>query len=256
MLKDFTKIPFDIIIQAGQSNSEGFAFGDAEKPYEPNPRVWYLNNDFTISTASERIVKNGICSNFSLAFAREYVEAGKLAEGRDLLIIRSAVGGTGFADKRWIPTGDLFLNMIDMVHTALDLNPENRLVALLWHQGETEAFFKASCELHYNQLSKFVNLTRSEFGAPDLPFIAGNFVPQWIGENPEMCAPVIEAMRLVCRDIGNSGFVESDGLLSNAEGVQAHPMGEGWEHDSIHFARNSIYILGERYFEKFVEIVG
>ena len=256
MLKDFTKIPFDIIIQAGQSNSEGYGFGDTEKPYENDSRIWYLNSDFTISIAAERVVNNGVCSNFSLSFAREYVAAGKLAEGRALLIIRSAVGGTGFADNRWNPTDDLFLNMMEMVHTAIELNSENKLVALLWHQGETETFFDPACEKHYNQLSRLIYLVRNEFSVPELPFIAGDFVPQWVEENSEKCAPIVEAMRLVCRDISNARFVESDGLLSNAQEVPVHPMGPCWDHDSIHFSRNSLYKLGERYFEKFVEIVG
>ena len=46
MLKDFSKEEFDIIIQAGQSNSEGCGVGDVENPYTPNDSIWYLNNDF------------------------------------------------------------------------------------------------------------------------------------------------------------------------------------------------------------------
>ena len=49
MLKDFTKESFDILIQAGQSNSEGYGFGPVDNPYQPNDRVWYLNGDFTIT---------------------------------------------------------------------------------------------------------------------------------------------------------------------------------------------------------------
>ena len=32
MLKDFSKENYDIIIQAGQSNSEGFGFGKTDAP--------------------------------------------------------------------------------------------------------------------------------------------------------------------------------------------------------------------------------
>ncbi len=79
MLKDFTKENFDILIQAGQSNSEGHSFGPADAPYEPNDLVWYLNGDFTISMAAEKVNGNEIQGNCGLSFAREYLAAGCLA---------------------------------------------------------------------------------------------------------------------------------------------------------------------------------
>lgn len=101
MLKDFAQEKFDIIIQAGQSNSEGYGFGPVDNPYTPDGRVWYMNENDTISLAVEKVAFNGIQANFGLPFAREYINAGYLAEGRSLLILRAAVGGTGFQDHRW-----------------------------------------------------------------------------------------------------------------------------------------------------------
>ena len=109
MLKDFTKEKFDIIIQAGQSNSEGYGFGPVDMPYEPNDLVWYLNGDFTISRATEVVTGNEIQSTFALPFAREYLKNGLLQDGRKLMILRCSVGGTGFLDHRWNMTGDLYL---------------------------------------------------------------------------------------------------------------------------------------------------
>ena len=83
---------------------------------------------------------------------------------------------------------------------------------------------------------------------PALPFIAGDFVQQWIEANPEICAPVLKAIRAVCRDHAVCGFVETDGLKSNDQ-----EFGGG---NNIHFSRRSIYELGHRYFEEFVRIVG
>ena len=34
---------FDIIIQAGQSNSEGFGLGPVEKEYIPTEKIWQLD---------------------------------------------------------------------------------------------------------------------------------------------------------------------------------------------------------------------
>ena len=48
--------------------------------------------------------------------------------GRKILILRTAVGGTGFRDHRWGMTDDLYLQMMEMIRTALSLNPKNRNV--------------------------------------------------------------------------------------------------------------------------------
>ena len=251
MLRDFSKEAFDIIIQAGQSNAEGCGLGPAGNPYAPNDTVFYLNSDMTITQACERVVGNHIQSNFSLSFAREYLGNGMLAEGRKLLILRAAVGGTGFLDNRWGMTDDLYVTMMEMIRTALSLNRENRLVAFLWHQGETDAIFGASRETHYRNLKGLLSSVRSTFDASNLPFIAGDFVQHWKGDNMEISIPVVDAIRAVCADCAPAGFVETDGLLSNSQEPWCKP--EPID-DSIHFSRRAIYTLGQRYFECFRQL--
>ena len=255
MLHDFTKDKFDIIIQAGQSNSEGYAFGHVEAPYSPDGRIWYMNENDTLSLAVEKVAGNGIQANFSLPFAREYVNAGRLAEDRKLLILRAGVGGTGFLDNRWKLTDDLYLHMMEMIRTALSLNPENHLVALLWHQGETDAGLHATFDQHYNHLKTLVESVRTAFNVPDLPFIAGDFVHDWRDANIEICTPVLDAIRAVCKDCTPAAFVETNGLKSNAEEGIDHPLGWG-NGDIIHFSRPAIYELGHRYYAKLAEIAG
>lgn len=252
MLKDFSQEAFDIIIQAGQSNSDGSAHGPVEHPYEPNSNVWYMNGNFTITEATERVYGNEIRGNFSLSFATEYINNGLLKEGRKLLILRTSVGGTGFLDNRWKLTDDLYLRMMEMIRTALALNPENRLVALLWHQGETDALCHASYDVHYNHLMTLLKSVRDEFGVPELPFVAGDFVHDWKNKHLDICTPVVDAIRAVCRDCTNGSFVESDGLLSNAQEV--YPNNTRLT-DYIHFSRRSIYELGKRYFEAYSTLI-
>ena len=122
MLKDFTKYAFDIVIQAGQSNAEGYGFGATDAPWEPNGRVWYLNENYTISQAVESVAVNDARTNFSLSFAREYLNNRRLTKSRKLLIVRAAVGGTGFLDGRWGLDDDLYLKMLDLTQTALSLS--------------------------------------------------------------------------------------------------------------------------------------
>lgn len=251
MLKDFSKEAFDILIQAGQSNSEGHGYGNVDNPYEVNDRVWYFNSDGTFQMAQEKAIRNAIQGNFSLSFARKYIEEGMLGEGRKLLILRTAVGGTGFSDNRWKNSDDLYLRMMDMTKTVLALNPENQLKALLWHQGETDAINKVTFEYYHEHITMLVKNVRTEFSVPTLPFIAGDFVQLWKSKNETKCAPIIGALKDVCSK-ENSAFVETDGLDSNLEDGYPHP--HGWV-DDLHFCRRAIYELGERYFAAYKSVL-
>jgi hypothetical protein len=246
MLRDFCKEEFDIVIQAGQSNSAGYGFGVTATPYIQNSDILYLINDFTISVAQEAVLGNEIIGNFSLAFCTRYIESGKLQCGRKLLIIRAAIGGTGFLDNRWGMNDDLYLKMIEMVKTALELNPKNKLVTFLWHQGETDAILNANKQMHFNNLFMLVNSVRDIFNCKTLPFIAGDFVSQWKNDNIEICVPVIEAIKEVCTSISHAQFVETNGLQSNDQKIN--------NQDPIHFCRESLNQLGIRYYNSFCDI--
>ena len=246
MLKDFTKENFDIIIQAGQSNAEGSGIGPAVIPYQPKPTVYAMAQDRTIGVAREAADGNAIRGNFALSFADCYINAGLLAEGRKLLILRTAVGGTGFLDEKWRPQDPLFFQMLDMARTALSLNPANRIICVLWHQGETDAILKADHDTHVKNLSTLIRLTREAFG--EIPFIAGDFVQQWETEYADLCAPVVDAMRAVCKETAACAFVETDGLKSNKQELEL--LMPGME-DTIHFSRQSLYELGRRYFDAY-----
>jgi len=244
MLTDFTKIPFDIIIQAGQSNSEGCGMGPLRKPFAVSHLN--LNNDFTICPAAERVWGNEIVNDFSLSFGHMYTAMKNLTESRKLLIVRAAVGGTGFGDKRWIPEGDLYLRMMDMVKTALSLNPSNRLAGMLWHQGETDAILNTPGAAYYDYLGFLVRSVRDTFGAPELPFICGDFVQHWKNDNAAVCEPIIAAQRRLCDDLVSARFVETVGLESNDQRT--------YNGDTIHFCREALFRLGLMYYEAWAEI--
>ena len=136
--------------------------------------------------------------------------------------------------------------MMEMTRTALSLNENNRLAGLLWHQGETDATLNASFDVHYAHLMALVQSVRNEFGVPELPFIAGDFVQHWKMDNIAVCTPVVAAIRAVCADCGHGGFVETDGLASNL--TYANIGG-----DVIHFCRPAQYELGHRYYDAFIK---
>ena len=169
LLKEFTNEKFDIIVLAGQSNAQGHGMGAVKEPFAPSEKICYLQDNANIhfekdengvdylflpDECEKSIVvaqEAGECDkpdgrkvgNLSLIFAKHYVANGLLQEGRKLLIIHTAVGGTGFAKKQWGVGNVLYERLVDMTQCALDLNPENRIVAILWHQGEHDEFENA-----------------------------------------------------------------------------------------------------------------
>ncbi|MBQ8141382.1 MAG: hypothetical protein IJ038_06795 [Clostridia bacterium] len=257
---------YDIIIQAGQSNADGTGKGPVEKEYEPSEDILYLEAEktvestpngvivtyadkpFSISVARDREREKGKVGDFSLTFARDYVDAGLLEEGRKLLIIRAAVGATGFKRKNWGMRDQLYLKMLEMADYALGLNTENRLAALLWHQGEHDIVFGTDPDDYKKYLKDLVLSVRERYGAEELPFIAGDFVPQWKEQNLSSCEPIVAKIKDVCGEVGSSAFVESAGLISNDQ-----DLGNG---DTIHFSHQSLYDLGHRYFDTFGSIIG
>ena len=248
MLTDFAEEKFDILIQAGQSNAQGTAFGDVPHPYIPDPRVLYLQEDMTVTLAREAVEGNAVRGNLGLTFASDYLAAGLLDPGRKLLILRAAVGGTGFMEGHWTPDGAQYQKMLEMARTALAMNPENQLVALLWHQGERDCWQESTYAHHYDHLKTLVDNVRAEFVSPALPFVAGDLVQDWKQAHLSIATPVTEAIRAVCTDCGGA-FVSSEGLPSNRESQVRHPFGN--DDDRIHFSRPAVYELGHRYFEAY-----
>ena len=223
-LRDFTKIKFDIIITAGQSNCEGSGIGDVEAPFKPRDNLWFMNKNFTISQATEKANGNLLSGAFKLTFANNYIDDGKLAEDRELIIIDSAVGATGFRQGMWGENQPLTMDMINMTKTILSLNPKNKIIAFLWHQGENSICFDLAEEFHKAELRILLNEVIDNFGK-DFPFIAGDFVPSWklkIGKKSTVIANAI------------------DDVFCN---------------EYIHFSRKSSYELGERYYQHYINLM-
>ncbi|MCL1854844.1 MAG: sialate O-acetylesterase [Clostridia bacterium] len=249
MLKNFYSDTFDIIIQAGQSNAQGCGFGPVNDPFVPAETIWAMAPDLTVAQARESASGNRVIGNFALNFANLYVKNGFLAPGRKVLILLSALGGTGFSDGRWKAGDDLHERLLQMTGAAMALNPANRAAAFLWHQGETDAILGASRSYYERHFAALIKAVRSACRDDRLPFIAGDFVWDWKKRNMDLCEPVISALRSRCSADGRGRFVETNGLKSNAE------ENRGWEavdpEEAIHFSRRSLYLLGERYFKAY-----
>lgn len=254
---------YDIIIQGGQSNAAGSGLGPVDNAFVPCEDILYLDVEKNVETLPERVVVNytdkpfvihkaeeelwegnQALGNFSLTFAKKYIESGCLKAGRKLLIIRAAVGDTGFQKGHWGLQAPLYLKMLEMVDYALSLNSENKVVGFLWHQGEHDAFEGNTPENYKKQLLETVLGVREKYG--NMPFITADFVNEWKTLNIQICDPIIQVIQEVVQEVKNAAFVETSDLLSNNQVLK--------NGDNIHFSRPALYKLGERFFEAFYNL--
>ena len=259
------KEKYDIIIVGGQSNAEGYGLGPVENAYVPTSQITYLqskksvdvidnnlhiqydeNASFVLEMAEEPVVNGDAKGDFALSFATDYIARGLLATDRKIMIVKASIGGTGFQKGHWGMQDKVYLKMLEMVDYALQLNPENKIVAFLWHQGEHDAFEGNTPENYYKQLSNMLHSVRNRYGV--MPFVAGDFVQDWKGKNLQICEPIVQVIRNVVNENEKSGFVETDGLSSNDQ--------KNKNGDDIHFCREGLYTLGHRYFKAFSQIIG
>ncbi len=273
----FADEKFDIVLLIGQSNAEGFGIGNVENEYQPNDNilqfidsypVMYRVNDegvealdvpsettYRINPAAENTRRGvGKLGCFGISFVKKYYDTYLAAGNRRVLLIRAAIGGTGFMRKQWTPDGVLFNRAIDMLDTALNLNKENRLAAILWHQGENEAVdgkgksYEELYSFYTSSLTRLISDLKEAYGK-NVPFIAGNFCEDWTPRFQTESSAIADAARAVIKSFESCGFVETAGLGSN-DRIQ-----KGEYPDDAHFNRPALYSLGERYFEIYKNIV-
>lgn len=262
---------FDVIILAGQSNAEGNGIMDmteedgiTDKAYElvdKNPAYIYTTENggwaFELTVPTETVLKRAAYrtdgkvkyADLSGEFANAYAQH-CLKGDRKILIVKTPIGGTGFTKKQWGVGNILSDRLFTMVDKALALGGDNKVVGLLWHQGEHDAFERAdktAKEIYDYYTEKFTEqmlAIRARYG--NMPIIAGEFVNEWADANKRECDAVETATKDVLRKLGNSAVVSSEGLMSNNQ-----KCGNG---DGIHFCADSVKELGKRYYEAFINV--
>ena len=250
---------YDIFLEAGQSNCEGYGHGPA-KDYVPDPRILYLKSrktlpaapavedydpldPFEICIAEERPDPNrpgDKISDFGLRFAQRYVDEGFLEPGRKVLIVRTAVGGSGFLKHFWQVGDFLYERMLRLIDAAIGWEKDYRIMGLLWHQGEHEAAFLNDPQIYHGQLKAVLESVRQRYHVPNLPIICGGFCKEWADKNQPACDEIMAVIRNVANELGGY-YVETLDLQSNNQKT-----GDG---DEIHFCREALQELGNRYFD-------
>ncbi len=269
MIKNPITDKLDVIILAGQSNASGCGLGETTTPWQKDDRVLKLvgqysadvakteyGNEYldikiydeqTIDVLDERLDVSGEkMASFAYTFAKEYADT-RLEKDRKVLIVDTSIGGTGFSKKQWGVGDLLYERMFTLTDLALSMNSENRVVAVLWHQGEHDTFENAQLnyderfEFYKNKFGEFMKGIRAKYG--EKPFICAGFTSAWVKNYPEQCKAVLSACKEVLSEHNKTAFVNTDDLKNNDSVVG--------NADIVHFCRDSAYELGRRYFKAF-----
>lgn len=198
---------YDIIVIAGQSNAAGSGepFSAALDPETPTIDQ-YGAKVRTIRPASEPLDMVNATTGMGpgLQFARWY--ASQLTPGRKVLIVPAAKGGTrlcsdtGESWRATRPTPSLYAAAIEQTQEAImAAGPgTHRVVTVLWLQGEADSAQSTSPATYRTDLDNLIDAFRADLDDPNLPFIIGPMVHEWVA-NGSTGAPAGTAAQI--RDV-------------------------------------------------------
>jgi hypothetical protein len=249
---------YDIIVVAGQSNAEGVGMGPTIDDTSRDAVIFQLgrvgNDNLKAVPAKDPLQSWSYPNNFvgfGLSFARAY--AATLPTSRKVLLVPVAYGGSSILV--WEKSQILYVDMKARIKAAQALPGENRVVAFLWHQSETDMLFidaknpgMPNAAVYGTKLQELVTNIRTDFPSqPLFPIIMGEPVPSWFKRKSARCK-VIKEIKAVVKANPQNYFAGSQGLKSNLE--------DGVSKDSsqtVHFSARSQTLYGKKYFQVFAQ---
>lgn len=238
---------YDIIILAGQSNMEGRGTRDTTLDVD-SVQVDQYGGYVTDSASYQTIVQGDISplrhpgptvntNNYvgiGEYIARTYA-ANNLAGGRKVLVVPVAYGGTSMVGgtPTWnpgSPGGTRYEFAISQANLAIAAaqaaDPSSALVAIFWHQGETDGDNTVTTAAYLSALNSLIAGFRARItGAATVPFVMGSMVPE--ATRTHAGYPAIHVAHLqgtlantnVAFETGPSGYT-GDNLHFNAAGIR------------------------------------
>ena len=241
---------FDCFVIIGQSNAEGNGKPKDDYFDFSDPRIFNFSpgNEFMVYAnklilAKERILNiqgelpgDSTVISFTTGFAKNY-----LAENptKRVCLIGCALGNTGFSSNHWNPGDPLYNTTVEVCNRFLTLYPDSKIKGFLWHQGERDIDNSYDPATYQTKLEAMIAALRTNItGCAEVPFITGNYSPNWSIGFPIKSA-YEAANNSITKRIDYTGNVISTGLSGNLSG------------DEIHFDARSQRILSQRYYSQY-----
>ena len=227
-----------LVLCMGQSNMAGRAkMSDADR--EVVPRAYKLDRDgrWVAAKTPYHFDKTVAAVGPVDEFVRRY-----LADhpGESIGVVPCAVGGSPFYSWDPPPKGKRKgVNYAKALERAKVAQANGKFIAILWHQGETDAA-KAKDETGLNEsypknFARMMSELRRELGEGDIPVIAGE-IGRWKRPDGDHAARINPGIGRIPSHLPNFAVVSSEGLANQ---------------DPHHFDREGQRILGGRYYDAF-----
>ena len=141
------------------------------------------------------------CEYGHVSFARSFAKSllGGLPAGDAVLVVPTAIGGTGFMDGTWTAyVGSGFVRAVQRLQQAWSVATQQKAYSgynvtfdgVLWHQGECDAgdnmknYSATTAQYLYDDLLPLISAVRNtsylNFSSPTLPFVCGQLLPEWV----------------------------------------------------------------------------
>lgn len=242
--------PYDVVAILGQSNALGAGKGwqplgaDAPGSGVYQMSSWSPVEDLVLPGIDPLLNPQPLAGSigFGTTFAKEYVDA----TGRDVLLVPVAIGETGFTEANgitWDPdnsTADtnLYDRSVEQIGDALAKNPDSRLVAVLWHQGEGDVRTMTGDEYGQHLDATFDDL-RDRFG--DVPILVGGMSPDRMAEMDGIYDEINAVHQGIGERIDNAAFVDPPAGMHN-------------DGETIHFNAAGQRELGRSYWDAYASL--
>lgn len=159
--------------------------------------------------------------------------------GKTVGLIPCAVGGTSIA--AWMPNGvddhDPDNHPYDnAIQKAQEAQKSGRIIAILWHQGETDAQRKTPAYTEKLRMAVH-NFRRDLQLEDDIPFIAGDMASFYRDDIKENIGIVDQALETLAREEPSFRYITTKDMTHRG--------------DNLHFDTDSLHKLGERYFNAY-----
>ncbi|WP_445443715.1 sialate O-acetylesterase [Clavibacter sp. km1a] len=248
---------YDVVVVLGQSNAQGVGTG-----WDPSVDVSVPGLDQLAGSG----VKAGqiVPAKDSLSHVTTWTTSGgvqsvgpgmelgrhMLADarpGRKVLLVPAAMASTsmtGDGAYAWNPSDtrsriNLFTRALGQIDQALAQDPDNRLVAVVWAQGESDAT-RTNAAGYQTMLLDLVDRLNARYGA--VPFLIGGMVPEWLNGS---------SMRQAI-DVAQQGMPALRSNVSYIPGAAGYSRSE----DSIHYTAAGARAMGDKYFAAYQRATG